>query len=155
MPTLSRTFEFYNPWITKNDHTTQPSITMPQMVDGKRPSAVLSLTSERQPAADYYRLGTRTHSVTYVIEGAFKGTCTMQATEHPNPGENDWFDLPETAVTYVGTETTGNAGISGGFSGAVSRPVKTDLREFSGKYSWLRVRLDIRQGTLQAVKLNF
>lgn len=155
MPTLSRTFEFFNPWITRNNHATQPSITMPQMVEGKRPSAVLTLYSERQPAAGYYKLGFRTHSVTYIVEGAFKGTCMMQVTNHPNPGENDWVDAPETTATYNGTETTGGAGISGGFSGAVSRPTSTTLKEFTGDYSWIRVRLNIKQGTLQAVKLNF
>lgn len=155
MPTLSKTFEFYNPWITRNEHGTQPSITMPQMVNGQRAFPVLTLYSERETAAGFYKLGSRTHVVSYVTEGAFKGTCMVQVSNHPNPGENDWLDAPETSVTYVGTETTGNAGISGGFSGAVSRPTKTDLREFTGLFAWVRVRLDIKQGTLQAAKLNF
>lgn len=155
MPQLSKTLEFYNPWITKNTHTTQVSITMPQMVNGQRPPGALTLLSEQVPAAGYYGLGSKTHAVAYVIEGAFIGTCTIQASITPNPGESDWFDLTETQKYYVGLETTGGAGISGGFSGSVSKPTQTDLREFTGNYAWIRARLDISRGTLQAIKLNF
>lgn len=155
MAQLSKTFEFYNPWTTKNTHTTQPSITMPQMVDGRSSPPSLTLYSNRIEGSGYYKLGERTHNAAYVIEGSFKGTCTVQVSYSPNPIEEDWEDVVDSAVTYIGNETTGGAGISGGFSGAVSRPTKTDLRSFTGDYAWIRVRLDISRGTLQAVKLNF
>jgi hypothetical protein len=155
MPVLSKTFEFYNPWSTKNTHTTQPSITMPQMVNGRMPDPSLTLFSDRIQGAGFYGLGARTHSVAYCIEGSFIGTCTMQVSTTPNPSELDWQDLPDTKKHYIGLETTGGAGISGGFSGAVSKPIQTDLREFTGDYAWVRVRLDICRGTLQAVKLNY
>ena len=155
MPQTSKTFEFYNPWITKNTHTSQASITMPQMVNGQRPPGSLTIVSEKVPAAGYYGLGSRTHSVAYVIEGSFMGTCIIQASTTPNPGENDWVTLTETEKYYVGLETTGGAGISGGFSGGVSKPTQTDFREFTGNYAWVRAHLDIRRGTLQAINLNF
>lgn len=155
MPALSITFEFNNPWLTKNSHTTQPSITMPQMVNGVKAAPVLTLYSEKQPAAGFYGLGSKTHSIAYVIEGSFRGTCTMQFSNMPSPSDSDWVDLSETIKYYNGLETTGGAGISGGFSGSVSRPTKTNLFEFTGNYAWIRAKLDISQGTLQAIKMNF
>lgn len=155
MPTASKTFEFFNPWSTRNDHTTQPSITMPQMVEGRMPAPVLTLYSNKIEGSGWYKLGPKVHTVTYTVEGAFLGTCTVQVSLTPSPGENDWQTLPETSVRYYGLETTGGAGISGGFSGAVSRPTRTDRRQFSGEYAWVRVRLDISRGTLQAVKYDF
>jgi hypothetical protein len=155
MPFLSKTFEFYNPWSTKNQHTTQPSITMPQMVNGRMPDPSLTLFSTPIQGAGFYGLGYRTHAVAYSIEGSFIGTCTVQVSQTPSPGDGDWMDLTDTKKHYVGLETTGAAGISGGFSGAVSKPIQTDLREFTGEYAWIRVRLDICRGTLQAVKLNY
>ena len=155
MPLLSKTFEFYNPWSTKNSHTTQPSITMPQMVDGRKPPPSLTLYSNRLEASGYYKLGERPHSVIYIVEGAFIGTCTMQVSTSPNPIEEDWVDVPETQKRYFGIETTGGAGISGGFSGAVSKLTQTDLFKFTGEYAWIRARLDISRGTLQAIKYNF
>ena len=128
---------------------------MPQMVNGRMPDPSLTVVSERTQAAGYYGLGTRTHAVQYSTEGSFVWTCTVQVSQTPNPSELDWQDLPNTKQTYVGNETTGAAGISGGFSGAVSRPIHSDLKEFTGNYAWVRVRLDICRGTLQAVKLNF
>ena len=155
MPALSQTFEFNNPYVTTNSYTTKPSITMPQMVNGRRPPPMMSFFSEKLPAGGYYGLGSVTHTVAYCIEGSFLGTCTMQASITPNPSESDWFTLPETIKQYNGTETTGGAGISGGFSGSVSHPTQTDSFVFTGTYAWVRSRLDICRGTLQAIKLNF
>jgi hypothetical protein len=155
MPDLTSTFEFYNPWSTTNYHTTQPSITMPQMVNGQRAMGPLTLFSEKLPAAGYYGLGSRTHAVTYTIEGSFKGSCMIQVSVSPNPSDTDWIDLTDTQINYTGLETTGGAGISGGFSGSTSRPTKTDLRQFTGLYSYIRARLNISQGTLQSIRLNF
>jgi hypothetical protein len=143
MPTLSQTFEFDNTWVTKNSYTTKPSITMPQMVNGLRAGPVLTINSERLPAAGYYGLGSRTHNVAYVIEGSFRGTCMMQASNVPNPSETDWMPLTETFVKYTGFETTGGAGISGGFSSTVSKPTVTTMCAFTGNYAWLRVALSI------------
>jgi len=155
MPTASKTFEFYNPWSTKNSHTTQASITMPQMVDGRMPAPVLTLYSDKLEGSGWYKLGSRVHSVAYTISGGFIGTCTIQVSMTPAPGENDWETLPDTSVRYYGNETTGSAGIAGGFSGAVSHPTRTDRRQFAGDYAWARVRLDISRGTVQAINFNF
>lgn len=155
MPTLSTLFEFNNPWLTRNTHANQPWITMPQMVNGQMPMTYLNLASEKAPAAGYYGLGSRTHSVSYTIEGAFIGTTQIQVSINPNPSDSDWIDLPETYQRYFGNETTGGAGIAGGFSGVASRPTKTYLKEFTGNYAWARVQMTIRQGTLRAVNLNF
>ena len=155
MPTLSRTFQFNNTWVTKNSYTLKPSITMPQMVNGLAPAPVLSLNSERMEAAGYYGLGSRLHSVNYVIEGSFKGSCVIQASIVPDPSETDWITLPETFIQFTGLETTGGAGISGGFSGGVSKPTATAYSEFTGNYAWVRASLNISRGTLQAIKLNY
>lgn len=155
MPTLSQTFEFNNPWVTKNSYTTKPSITMPQMVNGQSPMPVLSLNSEKLPAAGYYGLGSKTHIVNYVIEGSYRGSCFMQVSNVPNPSEDDWATLTETVISFTGLETTGGAGISGGFSGAVSKPTYTAMCEFTGNYAWVRAVMTISQGTLQAIKLNY
>lgn len=155
MPNQSKTFEFYNPWITRNTHTSQCSITMPQMVNGQAPDPILTIYSYKLPAAGYYGMGYWTHALMYVIEGGFIGNITAQISMLPNPGDNDWVTLNETLKRYVGVETTGGAGISGGFSGAVSHPTKTDLVQFVGNYAWVRMKLDISRGTMQAIKMNF
>lgn len=155
MPTQSDTFEFYNPWSTKNQRTTQPGITMPQMVNGRKPPPVLTLFSEKLPGASFYKLPERIHAVSYTISGAFRGTCTVQVSYTPNPIDVDWEDLLDTKVTYTGLETTGAAGIAGGFSGAVSRPTRTDQRNFTNTCTWVRIKLEISRGTLQSAKYNF
>jgi hypothetical protein len=154
MPQTSKTFEFYNQYLTTNQHTTQASITMPQMVDGLKAPPTLTFYSNKIQGAGYYKLGERTHNASYTIEGSFIGTCTIQVSTTPNPGDNDWETLTDTAKTYNGLETTGSPGISG-FGGAVSRPTRSDLRSFTGDYAWIRVKLDISRGTLRTVRLNF
>jgi hypothetical protein len=159
MPQLSKTFEFYNPWSTSNYHTPQAIIQMPQMVDGRTALPILTIYSNPiQGAGLYFPTNTVRpvdYTASYTIEGAFKGTISMQITDFPAPGESNWTTINETAITYTGTETTGGAGISGGFSGAVSRPTRTDYVTFTGVFLNIRVRLDISRGTLQAVKLNY
>jgi hypothetical protein len=159
MPQLSKTFEFYNPWSTPNKHTTQPSIQMPQMVNGRKPAPVLTIYSEPIKGGWQYFTGNTfqelDYTVTYTIEGAFKGTVSIQVTEFPAPGESNWNTVDTTVINYTGLETTGGAGIAGGFSGAVSRPTRTDSVNFAGLFYFIRVKLDISRGTLQAVKLNF
>lgn len=155
MPQISQTFEFYNPWSTKNSHTPQCSITMPQMVNGRKPDPVLTIYSNKLETAFYYGLHDRKHYAAYTIEGSFIGTCTLQVSTTPAPGDNDWVDYPETIKHYTGLETTGGAGISGGLGNAISHPIQTDFVEFTGNYTWVRVKLDISRGTLQAVKYNF
>lgn len=159
MPQLSKTFEFYNPWSTANYHTPQAIIQMPQMVNGRTPPPVLTIYSNPIQGAGLY-FSTNTvrpveYIASYTIEGAFKGTVSIQVADFPSPGESNWVTLDETAVTYTGLETTGGAGISGGFSGAVSRPTRTDSVNFNGVFLYIRVKLDISRGTLQAVKLNY
>jgi len=154
MPQLSKTFEFYNQYSDRNEHIDQTSITMPQMVDGRKPPPVLTFYSNRIEGSGYYKLGSRAHYVSYTVEGAFKGTCTVETSNSPNPVEKDWTTASSTVLEYTGLETTGSAGISGS-GGAVSRPTKTDIREFTGDYAWVRVRLDISRGTLQAINYNF
>lgn len=162
MPQLTKTFEFYSPWATRNSRTNQACITMPQMVNGQKPPPVLTIFSEKIEGAGYYKLGPCTHYVTYTVEGAFKGTCSIQVSFSPNPGEvldetglGGWKTIESTSVVYTGRETTGSAGVSGGFSGDVSRPTKTNLVTFDGDFAWIRAKLDISRGTLQAIKLNF
>jgi hypothetical protein len=155
MPTLSKTFEFFNPWSTKNSHTTQASITMPQMVNGQRPDPVLTLYSNRIEGSGYYKLGSRSHLVAYTIEGAFIGTCMLQYSDTANPSNEGWIDIPESYVRFIGLETSGSAGLSGGFDSAVSHPTKTETRKLVGDYAWLRARLEISRGTLQSIKINF
>jgi hypothetical protein len=155
MPRINIAFEFYNPWSTSNSHVNQCSITMPQMVDGKMPPPFLCLASAPAAAAGYYKIGSALYSVAYSVAGSFKGECIIQAATSPSPGDGDWTDLPETRVVFNGTETTGGAGISGGFSGSVSRPVKTISISFTGDYSWCRAKLKISRGTLQSIRMDF
>ncbi len=155
MPQLSKALEFYSIYTTKNTHTPQVSFTMPQMVDGKMAPPMLTLYSNKVEGSGYYKLGSKLHTAQYVVEGSFIGTCTMQISYSPSPIDEDWEDVTSTKKRYYGVETTGGAGISGGFSGAISHPTQADAFEFTGDYAWIRVRLDISRGTLQSVKLNF
>jgi hypothetical protein len=125
------------------------------MVDGRKPDPVLTLYSVKEKAGGYYGLGSVLHSIQYVIEGSFMGSLLVQASLYPNPVDAEWVDIAETKQIYVGLETTGGAGISGGFSGAISHPVQTNLKEFTGNYAWLRIRMDFSRGTLHSATLNF
>ena len=155
MPLISRVFEFYNPYSTKNAHTTQASITMPQMVNGMTPPPVLTLYSEKQTGMSFYAPRYSQYTVTYCVGGAFIGDCMLQYSNTPSPGDGDWIDIPGTLKSYIGLETTGGAGISGGFSSAISHPVQTDAVVFVGDYFWLRARLNISQGSLLSMRYNF
>jgi hypothetical protein len=154
MTQLSKTFEFYNQYSTNNAHTTQAIIQMPQMVNSRTPPPVLTFFSNKLPGSAYYKLGERIHTVTYTIEGSFRGTCSIQVSNSPSPIDQDWETLTATQKQYLGLETTGAPGISG-FGGAISHPTQTDMFNFTGDYAWIRVQLDISRGTLQAAKLNF
>lgn len=157
MPTTSQTFEFYNQYLTKNQHTSQPSITMPQMVNGQRAALPLEFASNKVPSSKYYfgEADVRTHYATYTVEGAFRGTCSIEINNSTNPTEEGWVVAANTTINYTGLETTGGAGISGGFSGAVSRPTKTNTVEIQEEFKWARAKISISQGTLQAIKFNF
>lgn len=155
MPQLSKALEFYSTYTTKNSHTSQVSFTMPQMVDGRMVPPMLTLYSNKVEGSGYFKLGSRTHIAQYVVEGSFIGTCTMQVSYSPNPIDQTWVDVIETKKYYTGLETTGGAGISGGFSGAISHPTQADVFEFTGDYAWIRAKLDISRGTLQSIKLNY
>ena len=155
MPSASSVFEFYNPYSTKNTHTTQASITMPQMVNGSSPPPIITLYSSKVPVAGYYGFSDTMYTVTYSVAGAFIGTCLVQYSNTPMPGEVDWITIDESRKSYIGLETTGGAGISGGFSSAISHPVQTDFVSFIGQYSWMRVKLDISQGTLLSARVKF
>jgi hypothetical protein len=154
MPQFSKTFEFYNPYSTKNTHTPQVVIQMPQMVNGRTSPLPLTFYSNRIEGAGYYKLGSRTHNVTYTISGGFKGTCTVQVSYSPNPLDQDWIDVVETQKTYIGLETTGGSSIAS-FGGAISHPTQTDQYAFTGNYAWIRARIDMSRGTCQAINLNF
>lgn len=154
MPQLSKTFEFYNKYSTPNTHTPQVVIQMPQMVDGRTPPPSLTFYSNRVEGSGYYKLGERTHNVSYTISGSFKGTCTIQVSYSPNPLDEDWVDVLETQKTYIGLETSGSSGVAS-FGGAVSHPTRTDQYAFTGDYAWIRARIDISRGTCQAIHLNF
>jgi hypothetical protein len=156
MPIISKTFEFVNPWSTTNTHTSQASITMPQMVKGRKPPPSLTLYSNPIHGPEYFKLVDRDQTVIYTVSGAFKGQCVVQASLSPKPTNSDWTDLSDlTKHIFTGTETTGAAGITGGFSGKASRPTFSVVKEFSGNFSWLRIRIDISRGTLQQIRYNF
>ena len=155
MSTFSESFEFYVPWVTYNKHTPQVSITMPQMINNKFVVEPIDIFSNKLRCSAFYNLGSMIHYAQYLVAGAFKGYIVVQISNTPSPKDVDWITLDSTCINYNGTETTGSAGLTGGFSGAVSRPIKTDRVSFEGNYYWARIHLHINRGSMQSVKLIF
>jgi hypothetical protein len=63
----------------------------------------------------------------------------MQGTLASEPAEEDWFDIPESSVTFVGD---------------MSSTVKGQYVNFTGNFVYLRAKLTLRQGTLANILYN-
>jgi hypothetical protein len=152
MPAISKTLQFDLSLMSVTTQT-QTTITMPQIYQGQPTfNRTLTFTSEPQPGAGYYNIPAGLHTVTYTIGGAFKGTCTMQATLATDPVETDWFDIYNSTIQFDGTETTGSSGVG---TSSVSNPSHTQYTTFVGNFTWIRGKVDMNQGSLLGIRYNF
>jgi hypothetical protein len=152
MPAISQSLQFDLTTLGVNTQTSV-SIQMPQTYQGQPTfNKTLTFTSQQTPGAGYYNIPAGLHTVTYTIAGAFRGTCTMQATLATMPEDADWFDVYDTSIQYDGTETTGSTGLG---TTSVSIPTKTDYLTFIGNFTWVRGKVDINNGTMLGIRYNF
>ena len=152
MPAISKNITFDLTTLGVNTQT-WTTITMPQIYQGQPTfNKTLTFTSNPEPGCGYYNIPAGLHTVTYSIGGAFKGTCTMQATLSTQPEEADWFDVYDTGIRFDGSETQGSASVG---TTSVSTPKVTRYLTFYGNFTWVRSKVDINQGTMLGIRYNF
>lgn len=146
MPALTKTLIF----IQENDANKNPikstSITYPPpSYKPETNRGPATYYSEKEKGDGYYG-GSGVHTVTYIpwIEQSasiftinnFRGSIVMQATLANVPTDSDWFDIDGTAVEYTST-----------FHSNV-------YHNFSGNYVWIRAKVVVSSGVLQAIHYN-
>jgi len=152
MPAISKTLQFDLTTLGVNTQT-WTTITMPQIYQGQPTfNRTLTFTSNPEPGAGYYNIPAGLHTITYTVGGAFRGTCTMQATLATQPEESDWFNVYTTDAQFDGTETTGSTGLG---TTSISNPNLTQYITFVGNFTWVRGKVDINQGTMLGIRYNF
>jgi hypothetical protein len=146
MPALTKTLTFIQSYDSNKNPIKSTTITFP-------PASYMPVTntdpityySEKEMGDGYYG-GLGVHTVTYIpwIEQSaskftvnnFRGVIVMQATLATTPTESDWFDIEETAVEYTDT-----------FHDNV-------FYNFTGNYVWIRAKVLVSGGVLQAIHYN-
>lgn len=146
MPALTKTLIFIQSYDSNKNPIKSTSITFP-------PASYMPVTSrdpvtyysEKEKGEGYYG-GSGKHTVTYIpwIEQSasiftvnnFRGSIVMQATLASEPTEDDWFNIEDTAVEYTST-----------FHDNV-------YHNFVGNYVWIRAKVIVSGGVLQAIHYN-
>jgi hypothetical protein len=103
-------------------------------------TSVLVYFSDQHKGNGYFGAGDGLHTVMYVTDMNFQGTITMQASLATAPGDNDWFDIDNTAVryTYLDERTTSS----------------TDVFNFVGNFVWVRGSVSINNGSVLYIQYN-
>jgi hypothetical protein len=91
--------------------------------------------TSKQKGAGYQHNNDGSHLVVYQFD-QFKGTVKIQATLELYPGEQDWFDVPETLL--------------GGDSSYISSA--NSSYTFWGKFIWIRAAYQLEQGTIVQIR---
>lgn len=101
---------------------------------------MLVYNSDSHKGDGYYGASDGLHTVTYTLAPTFVGTVTMQASLASNPVESDWFNIQDTTQTYTRFD---------------SRDFTTvDYFNFTGNFVWVRGRVSIVDGAVEAVSYN-
>lgn len=135
MPRLSETLQFTIRQVTGGTITYPPSTTGPQ-----------TYFSDKVKGDGFYRGHLGLHTVTYIprpigpttqpgLSTQFVGNVIMQATLATDPTDADWFDIDSTYNDFTVDYTN-------------------KFFNFNGNYVWIRAKVVISSGILQAILYN-
>lgn len=97
--------------------------------------------SEKNRGAGYYQNSNGIHTAVFEFDN-FKGSVKIQATLELYPSDSDWFD-----VVYDDSATQLEA--------LDSTPLVTSaVRNFTGKFVFIRVAYMLEQGTITEIRYN-
>jgi hypothetical protein len=148
MPAQSTTLSFYTDIYTTGTTavlTTTSVLSMPAYYHNQStfnpPYNVLTFPSNKEKGCGYYGISSGLHTVTYKTTQDFVGTVTMQATLASNPVATDWFNVKDTAKTYLYNQNL--------------QTTSTVALTFVGNFTWVRANVNLSQGALLAINYNF
>ena len=146
MPAQTKTLIF----TTGTDSSKRPikstSITFPPLASVPTSNRdPVTYYSDKEQGEGYYN-GAGLHTVTYIpwaeqdsnyrTNNNFRGTVVMQATLATSPTESDWFELTDTASEFTSLNHS------------------NVFHNFSGNYVWIRAKVVVSSGVLQAIHYN-
>lgn len=129
MPALSQSLEF----IINADTTT--AVVYPNTATG-----IMIYSSEKVKGDGYYQGSDGVHTVMYTATPTFVGTVTMQASLATAPAEADWFNVLDTSVSYTSQDDRNST--------------TNDYSNFTGNFVWVRSKVVIEDGTVEAIQYN-
>jgi hypothetical protein len=91
---------------------------------------------EKAKSNGYYNSGNGLHTVVFILDD-FNGIVKLQGTLSVDPGNNDWFDIHDTAI-----DTTD------------STKVTAEYRNFNGNFVWVRAAYNLQDGTIREIRYN-
>ena len=98
--------------------------------------------SAKQPGAGHHTFNNGLHTVEFILDN-FKGSIKIQATLALYPGDADWID-----IIYD------NEGLQ--LEALDSTPATiTAIRNFTGKFVWIRAAYTLEQGTITQIRYNY
>jgi hypothetical protein len=133
MPSLSQTLTFK---ITNGNTTTNSTqVSYPNTATG-----VMIYNSEKTQGDGYFGGGDGVHTVMYTATPTFVGTVTMQASLASAPTSADWFNVPNTSVSYTELQNRNFATV--------------DYFNFTGNFVWVRGVVSIKAGAVESILYN-
>jgi hypothetical protein len=133
MPALSQTLTFNIPNGSTTTNSTQVSYL-------NTATGTLFFNSEKIEGDGYFGRGDGLHTVMYTATPNFVGTINMQASLASDPTSSDWFDVPNTTVTYTDLQNRNYATV--------------DYFNFVGNYVWVRGVISIDAGAVESILYN-
>jgi len=130
MPALSKALEFIT-------YTNTASV---QVVYPNSGTNTLVYYSDKIQGDGYFSSGDGLHTAMISADMNFVGTATIQASLATSPGNNDWFDVNGSSVSYDLMDDR-NAGT-------------VDCVNFTGNFVWVRGVVHINRGTVQSILVN-
>jgi hypothetical protein len=133
MPSLSQSLTFK---ITNGSTTTNST----QVSYLNTATGTLFFNSEKVQGDGYFGGGDGLHTVMYTATPTFVGTVSMQASLASNPVSSDWFNVPNTSVTYTALQNRNYPTV--------------DYFNFTGNYVWVRGVVSINAGAVESILYN-
>jgi hypothetical protein len=94
--------------------------------------------SEKKIGYGYNKIGDGLHTYVYSID-SFVGSIKLQGTLELYPGDSDWVDINNTALTVNGDST-----LLGATSG-----------NFTGNFLWIRAGYNLQGGEIGSIRYNY
>jgi hypothetical protein len=97
----------------------------------------------KKKAAGYHKISDGLHTAIYNVN-SFSGTIKIQGTLNLYPGDNDWFDIDNTAI---GDDSSGIGGPDG--------ENFTVSRNFTGNFLWIRAAYYLENGIIVDLRFSY